>query len=215
GANAITFGAGQIHNIQSLALMSAFDTRFGALGDHYSYDITMNDGNLASGQQMTVDAGNLRNGETLTFNGAAEADGSFRVFGGAGDDHIIGSQNGDTLVGALGADTLTGGGGNDTFLYRSVAESTPTGHDTITDLTLGDLIDLSAIDADTTRAGQQHFSFVNGGAFTNHAGELIAVDNGSGNWTISADIDGDGAADLQILVHVTDGHQINANDFHL
>ncbi|HEX4736590.1 MAG TPA: S8 family serine peptidase [Allosphingosinicella sp.] len=215
GIYAVHFGANQIHNIQSLALMSAFDTRFGALGSHYHYDITMDDGNLAAGQQMTVDAGNLRNGETVTFNGSAEADGSFRVFGGAGDDDITGSQNNDILVGGLGADRLTGGGGDDTFLYHSVAESTPASHDLLINFTLGDIIDLSAIDGDTTTAGQQHFHFVDGGVFTNHAGELVAADTGGGVWSVSGDINGDGVADFQLTVIAPGGHQINANDFHL
>jgi Ca2+-binding RTX toxin-like protein len=215
GANAVTLGSSSLLNVQAVAFLSGSDHRFSAGGVNFSYDITTNDANVAAGQTVVFNAALLQVGETFHFNGSAETDGNMRIYGGADNDVIIGGAQSDILYGGLGADTLTGGGGNDTFLYRSVAESTPTSHDSITDFTLGDIIDLSAIDADTNTAGQQHFTFVSGGAFTHHAGELIAVDNGSGNWTISADVDGDGVADLQIMVHVTDGHQIGAGDFHV
>jgi hypothetical protein len=217
GAHAIVFGATQLTNIQSMALISAHDTRFGALGAHYSYDLTMNDGNLAAGVQMTVDASTLRSDETLTFNGSVETNGTFRVFGGAGNDVITGGHGNDILVGALGADTLTGGGGNDTFLYRSVAESTPSGRDGIQDFSLGDIIDLSRIDGDANTPGQQSFHFLAGGVFTHHAGELIAAESapGSGLWTVSGDVDGDGVADFQVIVVVPDHHNLTGADFHL
>jgi Ca2+-binding RTX toxin-like protein len=195
--------------------MSAHDTRFFSGGTTYSYDITTNDANVAAGQTMTFNGSALHSDETLTFNGSAEMDGSFRVFGGAGADSITGGAGGDMIYGGLGADTLTGGAGNDTFLYKAVAESTPTSQDTITDFATGDIIDLTAIDANTSVGGNQAFTFVSGGVFTDHPGQLIAVDNGGGNWTVSADVNGDGVADLQIMVHVTDGHQLTANDFHL
>ncbi len=144
-----------------------------------------------------------------------ETNGSFRIFGGAGNDAIMGGAGNDLIYGGLGADQLTGGRGNDTFQYKAVAESTPSSHDTITDFTSGDIIDLSSTDADATTAGYQAFSFIGSKAFDHHAGELQAINNGSGNWTISADVNGDGVADLQINVHVTDGHTITAADFHL
>jgi hypothetical protein len=213
GANAITFGAGQLTSIENIGMVSAHDTRFGPLGSHYNYDLTMNDGNVAAGQRMTVDAALLRSDETLHFNGSAELDGSFRVFGGAGNDVITGSHGADILSGGLGADTLTGGAGNDTFLYRNVAESTPAGRDGIQDFSTGDIIDLSQIDGDTTLAGKQSFHFVNGGAFTSHAGELIAVDTAGPIWTVSGDVNGDGVADFQVVV--TTDHVLTAADFHL
>ncbi|MEA3003837.1 MAG: hypothetical protein QOH81_2625, partial [Sphingomonadales bacterium] len=79
----------------------------------------------------------------------------------------------------------------------------------------GDIIDLSQIDGDTILAGKQSFHFVNGGAFTSHAGELIAVQGPANSpiWTVSGDVDGNGTADFQIVV-VTD-HVLTAADFHL
>ena len=154
GSYTITFGATQLVSIESIGLVSAQDTRFGALGSSYNYNLTMNDGNVAAGVRMTVDAAPLRPNETIIFNGSAESDGSFRIFGGQGSDTITGSLNGDIISGGLGADTLTGAGGNDTFLYRSVAESTASGRDGIQDFNAGDQIDLSQIDAIAGTPGQ-------------------------------------------------------------
>ncbi|HEX5185198.1 MAG TPA: calcium-binding protein [Allosphingosinicella sp.] len=213
GADAVHFASDAFSGIETVTLMSAHDTRFFSGGARYSYDVTTNDNNVQAGQTMTFNGGGLQSDETLHFNGAAETNGNFSIFGGAGADTIIGGAGTDLIYGGLGADSLTGGGGNDTFQYKAVAESTIASHDTIQDFTVGDKIDLSAIDANTSLGGNQAFTFVNGGAFTHHAGELIAVSNGGGNWTVSADVNGDGVADLQIMLHVVGAHQIAATDF--
>jgi Ca2+-binding RTX toxin-like protein len=57
---------------------------------------------------------------------------SFRILSGAGDDTLFGGAGNDSLYGGLGRDALEGGAGADTYLYRSAAESTSTGYDTIT-----------------------------------------------------------------------------------
>jgi hypothetical protein len=75
--------------------------------------------------------------------------------------------------------------------------------DHILDFTQGsDRIDLQRVDADTTQAGDQAFTFIDQNAFTGHAGELrAAFDSASGDWLIQGDTDGDGQADFQIQVH--------------
>jgi len=212
GSYTITFGANQLTSIESIGLVSAQDTRFGALGTSYNYNLTMNDGNVAAGVRMTVDAAPLRGTETLTFDGSAEIDGSFRIFGGRGADTIKGSQGSDLITGSLGADSLRGGGGNDMFNYRTVDESTSAARDAILDFTNGDLINLSPIDAIAGSPANDAFTFVGSAAFSNTAGELRAVfDSGSNVWTVQGDINGDGIADLQISV-VSD-HPIVATDF--
>jgi Ca2+-binding RTX toxin-like protein len=109
--------------------MSGWDTRFGNWTSSLSYNLTLHDGNVAAGQQMTVNAANLHAGETLTFNGSAELDGSFRVLGGAGADIVIGSANGDLIYGAAGADRIIGGGGADIFQYRAISDSAGLAYD--------------------------------------------------------------------------------------
>ncbi len=203
-----------IQDVETVTLMSGADTRFFAAGTDFNYSITTADDTVANGATMTFNGGALRATETLTFDGHLETDGNFRLFGGAGDDVITGGAGNDLIFGGLGTDTLTGGAGADTFRYQSAAESTTNGRDGIQDFGAGDTIDLSRVDAISGTPGNDAFHFVDGGAFTGpgHAGELIASNGGSGNiWTVSGDVDGDGAADFQLLV-VSD-HAITASDF--
>jgi Ca2+-binding RTX toxin-like protein len=108
--------------------------------------------------------------------------------GGAGDDR---------LTGRAGRDTLTGGAGADVFRYLSVKDS-PAGttkRDTITDFKAAqkDVIDLSAIDANSRKAGNQAFSFIGGRAFSGRRGQLRFSKG-----VLAADTNGDRKADLQI-----------------
>jgi Ca2+-binding RTX toxin-like protein len=126
-----------------------------------------------------------------------------------GIENLSGSQGGDTLVGDVGAnrlqgwagkDTLTGGGGADRFIYSSTAQS-PVGAnaDVITDFShaQADRIDLAAIDARTTVAGDQAFSFIGSSLYTGVAGQLRYSAVG-GVTTIAGDVNGDGASDFHI-----------------
>jgi Ca2+-binding RTX toxin-like protein len=206
GSYNVTFGPSQIAGIEMLVLLTGGDNRFGnAPGDGYSYDVTMDDGNVASGAMFYVSANTLRAGvpgvtdETLDFDGSAESDGQFTIWSGEGDDTLIGGDNGDKIYGAGGADMLTGGLGNDTFAYTSAAHSTLSAMDQILDFGTGDKIDLKAIDA-ITGGPNNAFSFIGSNAFSNTAGELRVFDAGGGVWHVEADIDGIGGADLIIAV---------------
>jgi hypothetical protein len=230
GSGAITFGASQLTGIEMIVCLTGGDNRFGAPpGVGYSYDLTMDDGNVGAGQTLYVSAntlhaagGTLTSDETLTFDGSAETDGSFTVYSGAGADSIVGGAGGDTLyggagddaiTGGLGADQLHGGTGNDTFFYAATTESTAVSEDQIFDFASGDHIDLSAIDADTVNGGQQGFTFIGSSAFSSTAGELRAFEQTTDHWVIQGDTDGNGAADLVIAVTVSDSHPLTTGDF--
>jgi hypothetical protein len=224
GASAITFGAGQITGIETIVFMTGGDNRFGnPPGVGYSYDITMDDANVVAAQTMTINANTLRadvpgvTDETLTFDGSAELDGNFTIYSGAGDDTIAGGAGNDTIYGAGGADTMTGGAGNDVFAYMNAAHSTPAARDTITDFTVGDLIDLLAIDANTLAGGNQAFSFIGSAAFAGtgaaSAGELRAASAGGADWLVQGDTDGNGVADWELFLTVTDASPITGSDF--
>jgi Ca2+-binding RTX toxin-like protein len=205
GNYTIVFGAGQLIGVEQIGMVSAQDTRYGALGSSYSYNLTMVDANVA-GIQFTVDAAPLKPGESLTFNGSAEDDGSFRVFGGLGADTIVGSSNGDILVGHTGGDRLTGGAGGDEFRYITALDSAPGAADRILDFAPGsDWFDLSRIDANSHAAGNQAFKWIGSNAFTGanaaSAGQLRAYGSGS-SWFVEGDTDGNGAADFVIEVTI-------------
>ncbi len=98
--------------------------------------------------------------------------------GGGGRDTLDGGWGNDTLIGGAGRDRLDGGfGGADRFVFDDGhAGPGAAGRDLITrfDRSEGDRIDLARIDADTGLAGDQHFAFIGGAAFTT-AGQVRAV----------------------------------------
>ncbi len=120
---------------------------------------------------------------------------------------LDGGRGKDILIGRGGKDILTGGGGADLFIFFNVSDSARGGknQDVIEDFQTGrDLIDLSHIDANGAARGNA-FQFLSGmgDGFTNHAGELRFFQNAS-RTIIEGDIDGDGRADLRIVL---DGHK--------
>lgn len=84
------------------------------------------------------------------------------------DNKILGLAGNDTLTGGLGADKLQGHKGADVFKFNDIKDSgiTAKTRDTITDFKTndGDKIDLSGIDANTNRTGDQAFSKLEVGA---------------------------------------------------
>ena len=216
GANAAVFTASSVVQVETVSLLSATDTRFFGGGSRYSYDLTSHDGNVAAGAVMTVNGGQLLAGETVTFNGGAELDGAFRLFSGAGNDRLTGGAGADMLSGGLGSDVLTGGGGADVFRYNSSADSTAAAADRILDFASGaDKIDLSRIDANTANGtGNDAFSFIGAAAFSQKAGELRVTSDGNGSFLVEGDTNGDGVADLAIIV-AAGGVAPVMNDFFL
>jgi serralysin len=67
-------------------------------------------------------------------------------------------------------------------------------------LAQGDRIDLAAIDADPSAAGDQAFAWLGvGAAFTGASGQLAARQLGA-DLEVLGDVNGDGVADMAILV---------------
>ncbi|MHC5934388.1 calcium-binding protein [Nostoc sp.] len=129
--------------------------------------------------------------------------------GGSGNDILTGGNGNDTLVGGAGTDILTGGSGNDVFKFTSVSDSRPAGRDLITDFvgngnSLGDRIDVSDIDANTTKAGNQAFTFIGAAAFS--APGQIRYSGG----ILQANTDGNLSADFE--VRLVGAPQVVKND---
>ncbi|MFC3174632.1 M10 family metallopeptidase C-terminal domain-containing protein [Novosphingobium bradum] len=156
----------------------------------YNIVVTASDGLLTDTQSLAVAVTNV-NGVSLslrspgTLTGTIEPDtltgstgndtlngggGNDQLNGGTGNDVLNGGDGNDTLLGGVGADTLTGGAGADVFDFNGIANSpVGAGHDVIMDFTPGqDLIDLSGIDANTGKGGNQSFTLLAtpGAAFT-------------------------------------------------
>ncbi|PUB14845.1 M10 family metallopeptidase [Yoonia sediminilitoris] len=123
------------------------------------------------------------------------------VIGGRGDDTIDGGDGDDVIKGGMGADLLIGGLGADRFVFDFVTDSAPNSalRDAISDFAQGqDKIDLSAIDADRSAVGDQLFVFVGTDAF-DAAGQL-RLDEQAGDTIVQLDRDGDGFADMEVLI---------------
>lgn len=148
--------------------------------------------------------------ENLNARGGANEDklignsGNNRLSGGGGEDLVIGGLGRDVIIGGEGADNLYGGRGADTFRFSSENEADD---DRLADFGLGkDRIDLSRIDADTTRRGNQSFEFNGDDGFTRTPGEL-ATRSG----ILAGDTDGDGVADF--VIHLTSAVELREADF--
>ena len=79
------------------------------------------------------------------------------IWGGSGNDTISGNGGNDTIYGGFGADVLNGGTEVDTMVFLGLQDT----NDTIVGFVSGvDKLDLFAIDADSSIAGNQAFAFL-------------------------------------------------------
>lgn len=139
--------------------------------------------------------------------GGAHAD---KLFGGVGRDNLFGGSGNDRLVGGNDRDVMTGGSGADQFVFSARSHvGKGTDSDYIRDFGRGnDRINLSGIDANTQRAGNQDFKFIGGREFSDRAGELRYKDGYA-----YADVNGDGRVNFRIEVDIVDGNRLFGSDF--
>jgi Ca2+-binding RTX toxin-like protein len=187
GADSINGGAGN----DLITGGSENDTVLAGSGNDSAYGDGGNDSLLGDFGMDTLsgDAGND------TLGGGGDSD---RLWGGNGADSLSGGDGDDEIIGGAGRDMMTGGIGIDTFIWNSTAESTNAARDTVQFFESNDWIDLRAIDADTTQAGDQWFNFVEGGRpFFTSAGDLW-LETIRGGVALCGDVNGDGFVDLAI-----------------
>lgn len=146
------------------------------------------------------------------------------VNGGDGVDQIRGSNGVDTIDGGIGndkimalggADVLTGGAGNDQFRYLFTTDSgIGTEADRILDFISGeDRFNFGFFDADPNTAGRQALSFIGTAAFaTNGTAQLRYADSGA-DTLVQIDLNGDGAADMEIVLAGHAGQALTGTDF--
>ena len=121
------------------------------------------------------------------------------LVGGAGDDVLRGGRGDDNLLGGGGIDRMAGSVGDDRFIFTSTGDTGAMAgmRDMIADFSDGDLIVLTAIDADISSGANDAFNFIGTDAFTNMAGQLRQFAEG-GNTIVEGDVNGDSMADFQI-----------------
>ncbi len=133
------------------------------------------------------------------------------VSSGAGRDTVLGSAGEDVITGGGGADSLSGKAGADAFVYKAIGDSglAANARDVIADFRHRvDVIDLSAIDAQSGIAGDQAFQLVTGGFSA--AGQMRVVQKEGARW-VELNLDADKAAEGRIVL--MGNGAISAGDF--
>jgi len=131
-----------------------------------------------------------------------------------GNDHLVSRDGNDTLIGGKGSDIMTGGPRADTFVFNATTESPPGPlRDRITDFSpTSDFIDLREIDANTVVPGHQPFTFIGKNVFSGTPGELRVLQRGYST-LLSADTNGDKAADFEVLLLNTVATSVTGANF--
>ncbi len=153
--------------------------------------------------------------DTITGSSAANMllgdRGNDVLSGGAGNDSLYGGQGRDRLTGGTGADVLNGGVERhaDVFVFTSAADSgLGAAADRIVHFVSGvDQIDLAAIDANGSGAGNGSFAF---GGTTAAANSVWYAAEGGGI-RVFGDVNGDGRADFSIVLDRVGA--VTADDF--
>jgi Ca2+-binding RTX toxin-like protein len=118
----------------------------------------------------------------------------------AGANKLSGGAGNDRLMGGLGQDSLTGGTGRDAFAFDDQETSASKSRaDYIVDFSRrqGDRIDLSAMDANTRKRGDQKFSFLGDDKSFGKAGE-VRFEKTKGATYVYLNTDNDRAAEAVI-----------------
>lgn len=150
--------------------------------------------------------------QSTTMNGG---EGDDQIRGGSRADVINGGDGADKLIGAGGADIMTGGAGADVFRYLAAANSgIGAAADRITDYEIGiDRLAFGQIDADPIAPGDQAFAFVGNGVFSGGGVGSIRFQNSGGDLLVQVDVDGNGTADMEIVLQGLAGGTLTAGDF--
>ena len=157
----------------------------GFQGDDILYGDAGNDTVMGGGGEDVVNGGK---GDDALFG----RHGDDVLFGNVGHDRLYGDAGNDTLYGGAGRDGLFGGQGADVFAFERWTASTVDAADNIRDFETGiDIIDLSEVG---------DLGFVDD--FTGAAGEIVMVER-SDRTNVQVDMNGDGEADMLIVVHAT------------
>jgi Ca2+-binding RTX toxin-like protein len=239
-AVANTVLTGSIAGIESIGLQSVVLTMSGTT---FANGFAANSSILGTGTiVVNMDAGTSFLGQSLVMNTAgvnfsvvgsaatdvikgvinavnliAGNDSNDQIRGGALADAINGGNGNDKIIGFTGADTLTGGAGADQFRYLFASDSgLGVAADHITDFVAGtDKFNFSQLDADPVAAGRQALSFINTAAFSATGAAEVRYAVSGGDLLVQVDLDGNGTADMEIVLDGASAQTLTSGDFML
>lgn len=159
-------------------------------------------------------------GAANTFTGTPEAD---TINGLNGNDTLSGAGGNDRITGGAGADRMSGGAGADIFVFASSGEignsANSAARDIILDFTttaqdpsMHDILNFSAIDANTTVAGNQAFVLLAQGAAITAPGQLAWSYNAATNQTLISGNTG-GSIAPEFILTLAGSLQLSPSDF--
>lgn len=145
------------------------------------------------------------------------------IFGNEGVDQLRGSSLGDLIdggdgndkiMGLAGGDSLTGGAGIDQFRYLFAADSVIDAADVIQDFVIGeDRLDFRVLDADLLTPGRQTLTLIGNAAFSTNGTAQVRFSDVDADMLVEVDLNGDGAADMQIWLAGLAGQSLTSTDF--
>ncbi len=220
-ALAVSVTAGPTAGNDKLTGTSANDKLRGLGGNDTLSGLAGNDSLAGDGGNDSLSAGDGNDslsgddGNDTLYGGS----GNDALNGGGGNDKLWGEDGFDTLIGGAGKDELGGGtkaGERDIFVYLAISES-PVG--SARDLVYfrdagtayGDVIDVSAIDANVYASGNQAFTFIKTAAFSVNKPGTLRVFNSGNNTVVQLNTDNDTAPEAEI--ELNDGSATAATYF--
>jgi Ca2+-binding RTX toxin-like protein len=224
GMEAIELGGGAALTLTGAQVSSGFALNTAITG---SGSLTIN---MTAGLLLPTKLWSVQSGIAVTINGTSGVDvmklgnvvqtvnggdGQDQIKGGSQVDTINGGGGIDKIMGLGGADILTGGAGNDVFRYLAQGDSgLGVAADRITDLTIGqDRINFKDIDADAVTTGDQAFAFLGTAAFGATGTGQIRFQNSGADLLVQLDVNGDGAADMEVVLQGLAGQVLTGADF--
>ena len=166
--------------------------------------------NITGSTDVDVIKANLNT--ACTINGGDSAD---QIRSSNLADTINGGNGNDKIMGLGGADLLTGGAGADQFRYLFTTDAgTGANADQILDFISGsDKLDFRLLDADPFTAGRQALTFIGTSNFVVNGIAQVRFSDLGADLRVDVDLDGNGVADMQMLLVGAGAQVLQATDF--